>query len=199
VEPDALLHPVGPEPSRVYWLRRGALLLLLTVVVVGIAQACSGGGGGSDGTPASQPTPTTGVSTTPAASPASRCARTDLTVGASTDATTYPAGALPHLSAIVTNSSSATCRFVTAPRARVWRILSGADQVWSSADCTLSGAVAHQRLKPGKTIAYGLVWDRHRSTEGCPSSTPAAGPGTYRLYVTVNGVPAAAVIFHLTG
>ncbi|MDQ1695201.1 MAG: hypothetical protein QOJ03_554 [Frankiaceae bacterium] len=192
-----MLHPVGPEPPRVYWLRRGALLVLLAVVIVGIAQAC-GGGGGSGGTPRSQPTPTGGLSTTPTSSPVSRCARTDLVVDASTDASTYPAGALPHLSAIVRNAGSAACRFVTAPRARTWRILSGADQVWSSADCTLSGVVAHQRLKPGKTIAYGLVWDRHRSAAGCPSPTQVAGPGTYRLYVTVNGVRAATVVFHLT-
>jgi hypothetical protein len=54
-------------------------------------------------------------------------------------------------------------------------------------------------LRPDRTIAYALVWNRHRSAKGCPAGTPEAAPGTYQLQVSVNGVAAATVVFHLTG
>jgi hypothetical protein len=198
VDPDALLRPVGPEPPRVYWLRRGFLLLLVAVLVVAVAESCSGGGTPTHGSPTAHDTPGVVPTTPPATPTVQKCTKADLSVEAATDAEAYPPGTLPHLSAIVRNSSATTCRFVTAPAARSWVIMSGADRVWASADCTISGALARQQLAAGKTIAYGLVWDRHRSTKGCPSGTPEAQPGTYQLLVTVNGVDADPVVFHLT-
>jgi hypothetical protein len=88
---------------------------------------------------------------------------------------------------------------VTSSALRTWTITSGADRVWTTGDCPRSKARAHQRLRPGETVSYRLVWDRHRSATGCPSDTPEAGPGTYRLDVTVNGASAPTVVFHLTG
>jgi hypothetical protein len=199
VDRTPLLRPVGPEPARVYWVRRAAVLVVLVLVVALVAYAVSAGGGSQS--PSSRPTPTpvgTG-STSPSNQPLTNCRHADLAVVASTDATTYPAPALPHLSVVVRNVSGRTCRFETSPGARVWTILSGADRVWSSADCTVSGVLARSRLRAGKTIAYGLVWDRHRSAQGCPSGSAEAQPGTYRLYVTVAGVQGTPVIFHLTG
>ena len=76
--------------------------------------------------------------------------------------------------------------------------MSGADQVWSSTDCTPKGAIAKSRLRPGKSIAYALVWNRHRSAKACPADTPEAPRGTYQLRVTINGVAADTVVFHLT-
>lgn len=117
---------------------------------------------------------------------------------AATDAENYTAGSLPRLSAVVRNASDLPCRFETSPGQRIWTIVSGHDQVWTSTDCTGSGAVAKSRLRPGRTIAYALIWNRHRSANGCPASTPEAAPGTYQLHVSINGVRAATVVFHLT-
>lgn len=192
-----MLRPVGPAPARVYWLRRAVLLLVVAVVVLLLARACSGG----DGSPGAQrrPTPTPSASTSARPGPVLDCRAADLRVRTSTDAATYPAGVLPHLTAVVRNTGAQPCRFTTSPAARTWVIRSGSDRVWTSADCTLSGIVARARLKPGKTVVYGLVWNRHRSEKGCPASTPAAGPGTYLLHVTVNQAHAPVVVFHLTG
>lgn len=118
---------------------------------------------------------------------------------ASTDATTYPAGVSPRLSVVVRNASTTPCRFRSDPRARTWSILSGSDQVWSTADCGRAGRRALSRLGAGKTISYVVVWDRHRSVTGCTSPGTEAQPGTYRLYVTVDGARSAAAVFHLTG
>ena len=195
----ALLRPVGPRDARVYWTRRLVLLLVVVIVVALLAHACSGGSGtpDADSTPQASATPSSSASPSPAA--VSDCRPHDLKVTASTDAATYPTGDLPRLAAVVRNVSDQPCRFRTEPARRIWTVVSGADQVWTSADCTVSGGLAKTRLRPGKTIVYGLVWNRHRSAEGCPSDTPAAERGTYQLDVTVNGVAAPRVVFHLTG
>jgi hypothetical protein len=198
VDGSPLLHPVGPEPAGVYWVRRAALLVVLVLVVALVAYAC--GAGSSTPKPSASPSTSPSSTTPPSTTPAlTLCRHADLAVAASTDAAVYPAGVTPRLAAVVRNVSGRTCRFQTSPGARVWTVLSGADRVWSSADCTLSGVLARTRLKAGKTIVYGLVWDRHRSAQGCPSGLAEAQPGTYRLYVTIAGVQATPVIFHLTG
>jgi hypothetical protein len=194
----ALLRPVGPRPPSVYWSRRLLLLVAVVIVVVLFARECSGGTT-SDG--AAAPRATSTPQPTPSQTPAgvTTCRKQDLQVTAATDAPTYPSGSLPRLSAVVRNTSGRPCRFRTAPAQRVWTIVSGQDQVWTSSDCATPGGAARSRLKAGHTIAYALVWNRHRSAKGCPAQTPAASPGTYQLRVSVNGVAAATVVFHLTG
>jgi len=198
MDPDALLRPVGPHPARVYWVRRLALLVAVTVVVVLVAHACTGGSTPADRGSASQPTGAPSGATSSSPAPVTDCGKNDLRVTASTDESTYPAGTLPHLSAVVRNVSDQPCRFVTSPESRVWTIVSGADRVWTSVHCTVSDAQARKRLRPGRSVAYGLVWNRHRSEKGCPTDTPELDPGTYVLEVTLSGVSAARVVFHLT-
>jgi hypothetical protein len=194
-------RPVGPRPARTYWMRRAVLLLVLVVIVVGAARARSGGSPQSRQGTASPGPVASPSSSGPAAGhhhkPA-RCRRGDLSVQATTDATSYPAGVSPRLSVIVRNTSPAPCRFRSDPAARTWSILSGSDQVWSTADCTGPGHRVLSRLGAGKTISYAVVWDRHRSVAGCASAGAEAQPGAYRLYVTVDRVRSAAAIFHLT-
>ncbi len=203
MDPRGLLRPVGPRPPGVYWLRRATLLAALAAVIVLVAYACGSGTStgrketGAAPRPSSPAPATASPSTSP--TPPGRCHRRDLEVTAATADDTYPAGTAPRMSAVVRNASDQTCTFTTTSGKRVWTITSGADRVWSSADCPQPGVRARKRLKPGKTIAYALVWNRHRSAAGCPADTPEAGPGTYRLVVTVNGVPSPDVIFHLAG
>ena len=197
MDPDALLRPVGPRPARVYWARRLVLLAVVAIVVVLLAHECGGGTTSGGASPPATPAPSATASATPIT--VTDCRRRDLAVTAATDSSTYPAGALPRLSAVVRNASDQPCRFRTTPAQRVWTVVSGQDQVWTSTDCAQSGSPAKARLRPGRTIAYALVWNRHRSAKGCPSTTPEAGPGTYQLHVSVNGVAAATVVFHLTG
>lgn len=192
------LHPVGPEPARVYWLRRAAVLVVLATAVALAVVAIGGSGGNS---PAPSAAPSSGPSH-PNPSPTTRvvsdCSPSALTVVASADAATYPAGVSPRFSVVVRNVSGQVCQVLTAPAARTWTIRSGTDRVWSSADCTLAGGLSHRRLRPGHTISYSMSWDRHRSAHGCPQGQAEAGPGTYRLSVQVSGATAAPVIFHLT-
>lgn len=211
MEPRAVLRPVGPEPSGVYWRRRALLLAVVVLVVVVTAWACAGGSGDAGGgrpaaratttpTASSQPAPsatpaTSATSATPAA--VVPCRRADLQVTASTDATSYPAGVLPRLQASLSNVGDHPCRFNAAPSARNWTILSGSDQVWSTTDCPQSHLVATALLRRARPMSYTVTWSRHRSTTGCATPGPAAQPGTYRLYVTIDRITSAAAVFRL--
>lgn len=196
MDPDAILTPVGPLPPRVYWLRRAALLVLVVVLVVGTVKACSGGGGADRLGSEPQPSVTT---TTPAPkTKPSRCGRDALEVTAGADAASYPAGVLPQLTAEVRNVSDVPCRLAVEQDSRIWTVVSGEDQVWSTADCPHPGERTLHRLGAGKAITYRVAWDRHRSVEGCATPGDEAQPGTYRLLVTIDRAQAKPVVFHLT-
>jgi hypothetical protein len=195
-----LLHPVGPEPPGVYWLRRLVLLIGVAVLIAGVAYACSAGDDGADrvdaGNGGPTPTATTGH---PTPAPVARCRSGVLRVTVDTDEETYPVGSTPRLTAVVRNVSEEPCRLATQPAARVWTISSGPDEVWSTADCPAGDAKVLRRLKPGGQVTYAVIWDGHRSVTGCDSPGDEAQPGTYRLVVDVDRVRGKPVIFHLSG
>src|SRR5947199_7489790 len=109
MDPRAVLHPVGPYEPRVYWTRRAVLLLaVVLVLVLFVVYACSGGTSHpTAGRPRTTPSQTPSTSASPPA-PAT-CTGSQLTVAASTDAATYPAGVLPHLTATIRTTGSAPC------------------------------------------------------------------------------------------
>jgi hypothetical protein len=197
VDPSTLLRPVGHEPARVYWVRRAIVLLAVVVVVALVAYACGGGSTRPSRVAATHPTPTPST-TSPRAAVVPRCGTQTLAVIARTDALTYPTGASPRLSVSVRNTGTGPCLLATQPGARIWSIFSGADQVWTTSACQRSTTLAVSRLRPGHGVSYALVWDRHRSVSGCAGAGAEAQPGTYRLYVGVDGVRSAPVVFHLT-
>jgi hypothetical protein len=206
VDPRAVLQPVGSRSPHVYWARRIALLAAVTVIALLLAHACSGSGSSSrdsgfrqraDQHPAPVITPSSVASRSPAPSrPITACLAGDLKVAVSADATTYPRGARPRFTAVVRNTGPA-CRFPTALSTRTWRIMSGTDQVWSTADCVRSTQGKPVRLKAGAQVTYVLPWDRFRSTPGCAVAGAPAQAGTYRLYVTIAGAAGPATVFHL--
>jgi hypothetical protein len=205
VDPRAVLQPVGSRPPYVYWVRRLALLMALAVIVVVGAHACAGGSPTRDATlkqrahlhPLATSTPSPATSGSAAVSgPVTDCRSQNLGVTVSADATAYPLGVDPRFTAVVRNNGP-TCRFPTALSTRTWRIVSGSDEVWSTADCPRSQAGKRVRLKAGAQITYVLPWDRFRSTPGCAVAGAPAQAGTYRLYVTIAGATGPATVFHL--
>jgi hypothetical protein len=163
------------------------------LIIIGVAVSCSGGNAGK---PAAGRPPTTATPTPSAV--AGTCQPANLRVTAATDATTYPAGTLPHLSVTIRNAGSTRCVFADSPSSRSWSIFSGADEVYTTRGCAVSHRVTYRTLAPGKAVRHTLVWDRHRDGTGCTSGS-TAGPGTYRLYVNVGRLRTSAAIFHLSG
>lgn len=216
MDPDALLHPVGPLPAGTYWVRRAILVAGLLVAVVLSATWLNGGRDGppaggtgathgspspvSDATstgtsPAPRPSPS---AVAPAAAPQSprTCANLSLAVTASTDARTYPAGVQPVLTMTVKNVGGVACVRDLGVGARGLTVRSGTDRIWSSNDCEGSGT-AMVTLAPGAARSYAVRWSRLRSHPGCPSPGPPGRPGTYRLFATLRGVTSAPAVFAL--
>ena len=202
-----MLQPVGPRPPYVYWVRRLFLLAVVLLAVVVLVHACSGGSTGSDRSlrQRADQQPLTGGSSSPSPSPsasaaangpAAACQPRDLRVEVSSDAATYALGVRPRFTAVVRNAGP-TCRFPTALSSRTWRILSGVDEVWSTADCPRSSDGKRVTLRSGQQITYVLPWDRFRSTPGCALEGAPAQAGTYRLYVTIAGATGQPAVFHL--
>jgi hypothetical protein len=197
VDSRAVVHPIGPLPPRVYWTRRAVLLAALALIIVVIAVSCSGGSGGGNAAPTPTRTRSPGATTPTVALLA--CSRDQLDVTAETDADKYAAGTLPRLTVVVSNTGATACTLTESPRTRSWTIVSGPDQVWTTAGCPAPATAQSRTLAPGKSVRRTIVWNRHRSGKKCTTSTVEAAPGTYQLTVTVNGLTSGTAVFHLTG
>jgi hypothetical protein len=198
VAPNALLRPVGPQPARVYWVRRSVLLAVVLVIVLVVAYSCSSSGSGTPRRPTADRSHRPQPSASSSPSTAATCKPGDLNVVATTDAVSYPAGTVPNFTASVTNNSGVSCRLPSAPADRVWTVTSGADQVWTTSDCPQSAAEVLHLLKSGHSVTYTQSWDRQRSASGCASPGTTAGPGTYVLTVSIAGKRSPQAVFHLT-
>jgi hypothetical protein len=190
----AVLQPVGPLPPRVYWTRRLVVLAVIAVLIAAVAVACSGG----STHPRHRATPI--VSPSPVPSPAAangKCTGAGINVVATTDADKYAPGTLPRLTVTVSTKGAVSCVLTESPSARTWTIVSGPDQIWTTAGCQSGHNASRTVLKPGAPVRHTIVWNRHRSDKKCAVSAVAT-PGTYQLIVVVNGVQSQPAVFHLT-
>lgn len=206
-------HPVGPQPSKVYWRRRLLFVLVLLAIVAIVVLIVVRPHGSSSptavvttGTPGaagaagatSSPKPTTASTSIPTASTTTAksgalCTSANVTVGAITDATSYAAGQLPKLSLSLTNTGSVPCKINVGTSQQVFTITSGTELYWKSTDCQTKPTNAEVMLQPGKTItsATPIVWDRTRSDPAtCNATRPpvTAGGASYHLTTSVAGI-----------
>ncbi|WP_431278288.1 hypothetical protein [Leifsonia poae] len=198
-------HPVGPQPSKVYWRRRllvglGLLAVIVIIVLIVVRPGSSSGAPASTHTPKTVTTPaadTTSIPTEPTTASGDPCKPSDVTVEAVTDATTYAADQLPKLSVSVTNKGTVPCKLNAGTSQQVFTITSGSEVYWKSTDCQAEKVDAEVLLQPGKTISSQtpIEWDRTRSDPStCQATrTPVpAGGASYHLSVSVAGIEAAA-------
>ena len=192
-------------PASVYRRRRivalvamlAALALLVVgavTVVRGIGAAIAGDGGAAEPrTPAPSPTTTTEPSVEYA-----DCAPPELVVAATPDAADVPAGVAAPFTVTITNNGTETCLVDAGEAKRVVTVVSGADRIWSSADCVAADAAERTLLlAPGASDTTQLAWNRVRSAQGCPAGQPAPLPGTYQVSVTLAGASGGPAVFRL--
>jgi hypothetical protein len=201
---NTVLHPVGPNPPRVYWVRRLVVVIALVVVLGGVtaavwAVAFRGSGAAADGG-TGEPAVSSGsdpAAQDGAANPA-ECAPENLTLTLAADAAQYPEGADPVLQGSVTNTGTAPCIVDAGDAAREVVISSGSDRIWSTKDCASADTASRQLLLvAGARDAFEIPWGRVRSAEGCPLDLPAPRAGTYQAVVSLLGSSAAPVAFVL--
>jgi hypothetical protein len=194
-------HPVGPQPSSVYWRRRLLVLLGLVAVVVVIVlivvRPGSAGGEPEKKAPAptasSTPAAATSIPTSSASADGKPCAPGDVKVEAVTDKDAYAAGELPQLSVALTNTGSAACTIDAGTAQQAFTITSGSEVYWKSTDCQTDKVDAEVLLQPGKTISSQapITWDRTRSDPSTCQATREqvpAGGASYHLETSVSGV-----------
>ncbi|MFF1879739.1 hypothetical protein [Leifsonia sp. NPDC058230] len=197
-------HPVGPQPSKVYWRRRlivglGLLAVIVIVVLIFVRPGSSSGTPTSTGTPKSTTTPaadSTSIPTTPTTASGDPCKPADVTVEATTDATSYAADQMPKLSLSVTNKGTVPCKLNAGTSQQVFTITSGTEVYWKSTDCQAEKVDAEVLLEPGKTISSQtpIDWDRTRSDPSTCQATREpvpAGGASYHLSVSVAGIESA--------
>lgn len=219
-----MMHPVGPQPPSVYWIRRAVVIVVLLAIIAAVIWLVSRLGGGTTDA-AAAPSPSQGQtsgspSVSPSASPsgskstkptkssspsnspsqAVNCKDDQISVVASPDKSSYPVGASPKLRMRITNSSSVSClRDVGSPSNELI-VNQGSNRFWSSDDCSPGGQADVVTLKPGESYSVTLTWPEVGSTAGCPSSASpvAATPGAYTLVGRNGQVYSAAAKFTIT-
>jgi hypothetical protein len=196
------MQPSGPEPAAVYWIRRAAVLLIVVTVILGGWWLVSALRGGSSTTtdaaatdaasPSASAEATDGATdtgtdtTTDTATDAATsgepvaCRDSDISVEATTDASTYTVGSTPKLTLTITNIGTVACTRDVGPKANELEITSGGYHVWSSDDCNASTKSKVSTLEPGAAVASSITWDGRLSQKGCPDPEGAkAKPGRY--------------------
>lgn len=184
----SLLHPVGPEEPRVYWVRRA--LVLVTVAVVAIAvvwlvwpkgaavTATPGGTSPSPSAPVTTaPTPSTSPSpTTPAGPVACDPAAMRLTVAGfqRVKVSTKQAFTLS-----VINGGAEPCILTISQDTYSLTVRSGKDRIWSTADCKKWLPAEKLTIKPETAHEFTVEWPLRRSSSGCKTDKDKLKPGTY--------------------
>lgn len=197
-----LRHPVGPQPPSVYWRRRAIVGLgVLAVVIVIVLIFVRPGAGEPAATPAptstSSPAATDSATAEPSTDPSdiAACDPSTVRLTAVTDASSYGNSEQPMLSMEIENVGAAPCSFDVGTGAQEYVITSGADQIWTSADCQEDPTESVIVLEPSQTLATTpFAWDRTRSSaDTCSGKRPEviAGGASYHLTVKLGEAESA--------
>jgi hypothetical protein len=227
MEPGVRRAAPGRLPERVYWFRRAIVLIGLALVIALLMWFVSLLGGGpktaapskNPAVPAQTRTPSPPDSLEATALPApqttpgptdqpttSTSQTTDSSVpecdpALMTLSVTGPgqvkAGATAALTVTVTNSGTAACTFTFDTRFTM-KIVSGTDEVWSTADCAQWAPTGTQSLALGAAATWQTTWDRHRSQATCKVVPTTLKAGTYVVEAMYTGAAPAQLVMLLT-
>lgn len=155
--------------------------------------------------PAPSPSPSPTVARTATARPAPArprrpgqpCERKELVLSLRTQQEVYQGSARPSFVYTLVNTGSVMCTADVGPRAIEFRITSGKDRIWSTADCVSGTGEQVERLERGVPYVRSVSWDRRRSGASCAGTRAAALPGTYVAVVDSGTVRSRKTVFHL--
>ncbi|WP_344481131.1 hypothetical protein [Nonomuraea monospora] len=109
----------------------------------------------------------------------------------------FAAGSRPTFLVTLVNTGSVMCKADIGPRAMEVRITSGADRIWSTADCVSGAGTEVAELQRGVPYVRSLEWDRRRSSADCRSASSTALPGTYVAVARMGKMRTEKGVFHL--
>jgi hypothetical protein len=210
------MNPIGPEPSVVYWVRRGAIILVVLTLIIGLFWLLGSRGSSDSVTPA--PVGSSAALTSDTASPAASgaapsgaaasgaavagevtdCPDASIKVETTTDSSTYAVGTTPRLTLTITNTGTVDCLRDVGPKANELEITSGGYHVWSSDDCNASDKSKVVTLAAGEKVGSSITWNGRLSQNGCPNTGTAAKAGRYDLVGRNEKVESEPTAFALT-
>jgi len=171
----------------VYWVRRLVVLAVVVVVIALIGLFISKAFGGDD-KPEPEPTPTQAQDDEKPA-PDDPCKPADLTLALNSGPDQVASDKDAAFDIAVTNNGENACTVDVGDKSRVLTITSGADRIWSSADCPSEDDASRLvLLRPGSAHTSTVVWDGNRSDAKCSEDLPKPRPVTYTLDVEMKDV-----------
>lgn len=197
----SLLHPVGPEESRVYWIRRSLVAVVVLALVVGVAwlfwpkepvvSAVP---------PPTSPSVTPSVTTTPTTPKPSpsptptgpvACDPTLMKLDVAGFQKVKVDAKNTAFTLTVTNNTKVACILTISQKAYELTVTSGKDRIWSTADCKKWLPAKKLTLDAGAAHEFGVKWTLRRSSEGCKLTKDQLKPGTYVATGTLDGKASA--------
>lgn len=127
------------------------------------------------------------------------CTLADLEISASSDQTTYPAGARPTFYMTVKNPTRSDCKINLDDNVLRFEVYSLAtnQRIWSDVDCFPSVQNGDETFKAGEERFFEAVWSRTGSApEQCEDRAPVAA-GSYLLHTVVGDNPSRPHTFNL--
>ena len=114
----------------------------------------------------------------------------------------FSASETPQLWFNIVNTSGKDCYFNVGSKVQTYKITSGSETIWTSANCDRSQDINFRKLlAPGAVNSSPIgSWEKVRSSStgcGAGQQTVVAGGASYHLTVTVNGVTSNDVQFIL--
>lgn len=184
----SLLHPVGPEEPRVYWVRRALVLLTVAVLVAGLvwlvwprAAVVTAVPGGTSPAPSASGSPSASPSgsatpSTPTGPVACDPAAMRLTVAGFQR---VKVSTKQSFTLSVINGGTQPCILTISPKTYSLTVHSGDDRIWSTADCAKWLPEKKLTVKPETAHEFQVSWPLRRSSATCKTSKGTLKPGTY--------------------
>ena len=192
----SLLHPVGPEEPRVYWVRRGLVVVLALALVVGVAwlvwpkepvvSAVPPPSSPSTTPTVSSPPTTAAPSPSPTPTGPVACDPTLMKLGVAGFQKVKVGAKNTAFTLTVTNNTYVACILTISPKTYKLSISSGKDRIWSTAHCDKWLPAKEVTLDGGATHEFTVKWTVRRSSEGCKLAKDKLKPGTYVATATMS-------------
>lgn len=188
-------RPQAPRNKSVYLRRRiiaGVVLLAIVALVWALVASVVGWvqglfGGNTDGNPA-----TTGTSVVAACDVKNILLEPIVAASSGSEQAAFDTGINPYFGYRITNLGSKDCTFDLGSKDTYYKVTSGSETIWSSADCDRTGLVASMMtLKPSTPMTSPMNdWYRVKSSStgcGADQAPVVAGGASYHLTVEVGG------------
>ncbi|MDR1237733.1 MAG: hypothetical protein LBK28_05775 [Propionibacteriaceae bacterium] len=176
----AVLRPVGSKSAGVYWVRRAIVLTPVIVVAVIIMVWAFASSPADAELPVGVPS-----ENTPAEPLVCNGANIDLDVVAFQKVKASAAKTTFSVSA--TNTSTQLCQLDLSATNTSATIVSGKDQIWSTADCADWISPKSGSVDPSGKFEWTLDWTLRRSSASCKLATAQLKPGTYQIQLNLSG------------